>query len=260
MKKLTLILLGVLLAAGSAVAGTGPQGVEYTPHNLSSGADDFWYATYKANNEDEICIFCHTPHGGTLSGPLWNRDLTPHSGYTHYSSDTLSTAGGLDNSSRTVNDESLLCLACHDGSIGVGDNLLNPGSVTPSNSTTKIQIGWNSDLGLSVPGPQIGSSYDGLRASTASNTDLSDDHPISFSYSAVVLDKPGTLNADADDDNYIGGMRLYGVNKNVECATCHDPHVNYFVDGGFPGADADYDPFLAVPNTGSSMCLACHIK
>lgn len=251
-KKLTLILLGGLLAVSSVMAGTGPQKVEYTPHNFSSTADNFWFSQYKSTNEDEICVFCHTPHGGSLDGPLWNRDLTPNTGYTHYTSDTLSSAVGASN--RAVNSESLVCLACHDGSIGIGDNLLNPGGVIPDNDTTKIQIGWNANLAISVPGPQIGASLSNL----TSNTDLSDDHPISFSYSAVLADKPGTLNSVASVET--AGLVLFGAGENVECSTCHDPHVSYIVDAAFPGADAAYDPFLAIPNTGSSMCLTCHIK
>lgn len=245
-KKVALICLGVLLTVVSAMAGTGPQKVEYTPHNLSSGADDFWFGMYKATNEDEICVFCHTPHGGSLDGPLWNRDLTPHTGYTHYTSDTLSSTVGASN--RVVNPKSLLCLACHDGSIGVGDNLLNTGGVVPDNDTVKVQTGFG------IPGPQLGASL----ADMASTTDLSDDHPISFSYADVLADKPGTLNPVASVE--ATGMVLFGAGENVECSTCHDPHVSYIVDAAFPGADADYDPFLAIPNTASGMCLACHIK
>lgn len=33
----------------------------------------------------------------------------------------------------------------------------------------------------------------------------------------------------------------------VECASCHDPHT----------ANAT---FLRIPNSGSAVCLACHVK
>lgn len=256
MRTLIFIILVLLLAAGAAVAGTGPQKIQNTIHNFSSTA--YYDGLYNAGNEDEICVFCHTPHGGSLDGPLWNRDLTPHTGYTHYSSESLSTVGGLSDDTRTVNSESLLCLSCHDGTISMGDNLLNTSGVIPDNDIGyMVQLGWNNVLGVVVPGPQVGASYDGLQGATTSHTDLSDDHPISFSYSAVQAARPLTLNADVDGK--IGGMVLFGVDKNVECATCHDPHVNYDTDVDV-AADPLYDPFLAIPNTNSGMCLACHIK
>jgi len=34
----------------------------------------------------------------------------------------------------------------------------------------------------------------------------------------------------------------------VECASCHDPHVS------------DTLTFLRMDNTGSALCLACHVK
>jgi hypothetical protein len=49
------------------------------------------------------------------------------------------------------------------------------------------------------------------------------------------------------------GVRFFGATNFVECSTCHDPHVDYFTA-------PDYTPFLITPNTGSNLCLACHIK
>jgi putative hemolysin len=78
----------LLLFQASAVAVMGPQGVANTAHNLSSqdgGTLDY----YVSDNEDEICIFCHTPHGGSLDGPLWNRSSPGNSTFTHYTTATL---------------------------------------------------------------------------------------------------------------------------------------------------------------------------
>ncbi len=247
MRSISLTLLLSLLLSLPVFAGTGPQDIANTPHNLTASNPDFLIAiTYGATNEDEICVFCHTPHGGALNGPLWNRDVSSISGaaqYTHYTSATLSSAVGAAN--RAVNDESLLCLSCHDGSIGVGDSLLNTGGVTPDNTAVKVQPGF------SGPGPRIGGSI----ADTNDTVDLSDDHPISFSYSAVLADKPGTLRSVSHVEDT--GMVLFGGSETVECSTCHDPHVSYITAYG---GDADYDPFLSIPNSGSDMCLSCHIK
>jgi len=73
----------LLLFQAPAFAVMGPQGVSKTAHNLSSqdgGTLDY----YVSDNEDEICIFCHTPHGGSLDGPLWNRSSPDNASFTHY--------------------------------------------------------------------------------------------------------------------------------------------------------------------------------
>ncbi|HEY5673961.1 MAG TPA: hypothetical protein VIR78_09670 [Malonomonas sp.] len=249
MKKLTLLLLGLLLTAGPVWAAKVSD-VYNTKHNLASTQPNpFWNAAYSALNVDEVCIFCHTPHGGSLDGPLWNRDLSaisPAAVFTHYSSETLSTTVGASN--RAVNKQSLLCLSCHDGSIGVGDNLINNGGTVPDNTGAFFKVILDPD-GIS-PGKRTGAA----RGNLLSTTDLSDDHPISFNYPDVFADatNAGALHTVVDIE--AADLVLYnGASKTVECVTCHDPHVDSSVD-------ADYKPFLRVPNTGSAMCLACHIK
>ncbi len=186
MSRLVLIIITVLLlAAGSAFAGTGAADVANTPHNLSwaSYPGDFTY-TYAADNstETEICVYCHTPHGGTLDAPLWNRNLDAQGlrakSYQTYVGVEMALLGiGV---SRTINKESLICLSCHDGSIGVGDIINNAGNGTPKPSNAGVMItgpGFGSN-----PGVRIGASG----ADMAGTNDLRDDHPISFSYAAVL--------------------------------------------------------------------------
>ncbi len=259
MIKTTLISIAVLLVSVSmALAGTGPANVSNTPHNLSSASypGDFMY-TYAAGvgNEDQVCVFCHTPHGGSLDAPLWNRDLSSLQGagvFTHYTSSTLSSTVGV--STRGVNPESLMCLSCHDGSIGMGDSLYNTSNTTgtPDNNIVKMQAGFGN------PGPRIGASIANMPSGldpAAGTGDLSDDHPISFSYTAAYGDATNAGDLHLVGDVEAAGLALFGAGKNLECATCHDPHVDYLNP-----ANAAYDPFLAIPNTGSDMCLTCHIK
>ncbi|HLO64519.1 MAG TPA: hypothetical protein VK165_16290, partial [Azonexus sp.] len=76
-----------------------------TKHNLSAAADSSAYTNptagagtvptrnIKATTETQICVFCHTPHGGSTSTkPLWNRKAAG-AGYTQsyvmYDSSTL---------------------------------------------------------------------------------------------------------------------------------------------------------------------------
>jgi len=249
--KNILILAILLLGATTAFAANGDKSwIFVTPHNLSSqpiGGTDPYVDTV----EDQLCVFCHTPHGGTLDAPLWNRDLSSLQGasvFQHYASNTLSSTVGA--ASRAVNAESLTCLSCHDGSISVGDSLVNASvNGTPSLVNTDIVLGLDGG-----PGARTGASRALMDAGDLDPTgDLRDDHPISFSYTLAYGDPTNTGDLKLATEVEAAGLTLFGTGKNVECATCHDPHVNYIQ---YP----EFTPFLAMTNSGSAMCLSCHIK
>lgn len=271
-------ILGILLLAllcQPVFAVRGPAGVAAGLHNLSeSGADpNFPFFPWGApgtspyrTDEDQICVFCHTPHGGSLTGPLWNR-TNPGSTWTHYNSASMSTYLKGLSVSRVIENESLLCMSCHDGSISVNHVLNLPndrsGALIATGGTA---LGSGTDTLIitlgGAPGPRIGESA----ANPGGPGDLSDDHPISFSYTGVLGSdeyttgsKVGELHIVADAE--AAGVRFFdgGVtgDDRVECSSCHDPHVNYNID---QGGDANYAPFLITPNNGSAMCLACHNK
>jgi predicted CXXCH cytochrome family protein len=76
-------------------------------------------------------------------------------------------------------------------------------------------------------------------------TDLSDDHPVSFAYTAALaaarggeLVSPATLT---------GRIKL-DASGQMQCTACHDPH------------DDTNGKFLVVPNQASALCQACHVK
>lgn len=231
--------------------------VSGTRHNLSSTSVNIPGGNfYMATTEDEVCIYCHTPHGGTLNTPLWNRAL-PTGAFTHYTSTTLTSSVGLSN--RAVNPESLLCMSCHDGAVAMNSiiNNSNRTAAAPDNSGNIIPQ-------FFTTGGAIGDIMNASGFGTQGQSrNLSDDHPISFSYSLAYDDvtNSGMLHTVADART--AGLRFFGpdisaVNGNrVECSSCHDPHVNYETANG---GDAAYTPFLVRNNTGSSLCLACHIK
>ena len=74
--------------------------------------------------------------------------------------------------------------------------------------------------------------------------DLSNDHPISVTY-----DTGADAAFHAAASGKVGTLPLYGASKNqVECATCHSVH------------DTTNIPFLRVANSGSALCMTCHIK
>lgn len=254
-KTATTILLGAIAGlsflATPALAVRGPQNVSRTVHNLSSN-DGGFYDQYVSDNEEGVCIFCHTPHGGSLNGPLWNRSLPNHA-FTHYNSATLSSKVGAVG--RPVSDESLLCLACHDGSIALNmvintSNDVGPPTINGGDTFMAFFAG--------VIGGFIGKSPQ--NDDPTNHGDLTDDHPISFSYQEVQEFEPDGLHSVGNA--IAGGVRFFGSDYRVECSSCHDPHVNYdsLIPEDDPMSDERYRPFLITPNSGSVLCLACHDK
>ncbi|MCC6206735.1 MAG: hypothetical protein IT488_01075, partial [Gammaproteobacteria bacterium] len=200
--------------------------------------------TASATSESQICAFCHTPHGATpeLKAPLWNRQLSQAT-YVPYDSTSLDTTdlgqpGG----------KSKLCLSCHDGTIALGTvNVLN--RTDHLNQPIAFTGTSNSPAG-SIP--------EGLGSTTGFTrrigVDLTNDHPISFTYDSAQAARDGELYDPAiphqrvyertrisapdaaqpamPQGNYLPLERdVSGAGPKVECISCHDPHIRSDVPG-----------------------------
>lgn len=202
-----------ILAVGLMLLGSvGPalSEVSTTKHNLSVSGP----GTVKAGSETQICIFCHTPHNASPSAPLWNR-RNPGGSYIPYASSTAKANAGQPTGA------SLTCLSCHDGTIALGDVLSRATPISMAGSS--VMPPGNSNLG----------------------TDLSDDHPISITYSSSLAAAHG--GELADPATLTGKVKL-DANGQMQCTACHDPHN-----------DAN-GKFLVMANTASALCLTCHAK
>ncbi|HUB25980.1 MAG TPA: cytochrome c3 family protein [Tepidisphaeraceae bacterium] len=205
------VIFALLLTTGFAVAQT-PQAassVVRSPHNLSASGP----GKIKAASEQEVCIFCHTPHNASTIQPLWNREL-PEQSYRIYSSATLIAQPGQPTGS------SKLCLSCHDGTIALGNVISRSQSIN-----------------------LIGTSGTIPQGATNLGTDLSGDHPISFTYDANLAAKNGHL----ADPNLLA-PRVHLENGQVQCTSCHDPH------------DDSRGNFLVMDNSRSQLCQTCHTR
>lgn len=216
---------GVLVAALAIPATLRAQdNITITRHNFSTlSGRNAAFTSISAGVADygEICVYCHTPHGGQTGAPLWNRSFGAGP-YTMYSSPTIDMVIGA-----TPGDVSLACLSCHDGTIGI-DVITNPpnGSAATSIGTTMS--------GLFPSGPNALKNL---------GTDLRNDHPIGVTFS--------TLDAAFNTQASIvaAGLRFFGAGADrVECATCHNPH------------SSANPPFLRRSNSASQLCITCHIK
>jgi predicted CXXCH cytochrome family protein len=250
MKQLyVLFSLVMLLAANQALAQQG-KSIEYSKHNLSASGP----GSIRASAEQEVCIFCHTPHNASPIQPMWNRN-NPVSAYVVYSSQSLDATPGQPTGS------SKLCLSCHDGSIAVGSVLSRDQEISMAGGIHTLPAG-RSNLG----------------------TDLSDDHPVSFRYDTalaskdlklkdpaqlplqVKLDKAGELQCtschDAHDDSN-GAFLVMDNSTSQLCASCHrisdttvTNHVN--CNSCHVSHSSPSGPYLLTGTNLSDTCLKCH--
>jgi predicted CXXCH cytochrome family protein len=184
MKKVLVLAAAIALFATPALAA-----ITGTKHDLS-----VTNATTYNGSSDEICVYCHTPHGADTTianAPLWNRSKA----------DATAIYSGLDiNASISLGkvnaSDAPLCLSCHDGS-SLTDALNNP--------------------------PNAGGGNPGINITSDANLgkDLSDDHPIGFNYDATLVAADGELVAAPVD------VKFFGDDGNeMWCSSCHDVHSN----------------------------------
>jgi predicted CXXCH cytochrome family protein len=243
---------GYLLAILAALILTVPVSAQNTsviaggPHDLSGGSA---LRNANATINGQTCIFCHTPHGGGNTIPLWNRSSPSGAAYQLY---TSTTTDSTTTSAQVASSVSGACLSCHDGTIAV-DVL--------------------ADVNGLAFGPAVSFTRQGTAKSTYSaagtgsnnvmtgglpflGTDLRNDHPVAIIYETARAATPSEFVTQALSGVKIqvganAPLPLFGTstaNARVECASCHNAHNNALGN------------FLRKANTGSAICLSCHIK
>ncbi len=220
-KKLFSYLLIIILYADLFFA----KSILNSKHNLSVSSPGI----VKAYKEEEVCIFCHTPHSGNTEKPLWNRHNSKAEAYIFAPSQYLASR-----TPEMPDGVSKLCLSCHDGTVAIG-NLINIRGKSQTIPTT----------------------YDFLQESTGLiGTDLSGSHIISIPFDENLIFQwknifrrdclrlPIRKEIPLPPTNYIGEKK-----PGIQCTTCHDPH------------DDERGKFLRLgaPDNYSELCEACHI-
>jgi len=214
MKKMVLLVLAAMLLATPALALIDNSGHDIPATIGGAGG---------AN--DEICVFCHTPHGANATftgGPLWNRNASATVLVGQYSSATLNATISTN---YTLIDAAA-CLTCHDGTQAM-NALVNP-----------------PNTGLA--GANYANNLDNTTKDLGSNMD--NDHPVNFDYNAVAtadteIEPYATLNPIIQN-----GFKKVGATNIMQCSTCHDVHNTV-------GSD-----LILINNAGSNLCRECHIK
>lgn len=182
---------------------------------------------------NEPCAFCHTPHSANtaINAPLWNKRIDSSVSFQVYSSSTMNTV-----CANPPSGVSLACLSCHDG-VNAEDlhglvNAPGPGNPSyPGKCTSCHSI---------EPGESLMQRV---------GTDLTNDHPISMPYPTPAQDP--FFHLPPDPQKGWGGSSSNDVKlfaSRVECPSCHKVH------------DPSIAPFLRKSNSGSALCLTCHLK
>jgi predicted CXXCH cytochrome family protein len=202
----------VLLLLGISGAATRAQitGDALGVHNLGPGS-----SSPITGSRSDACAYCHAPHSGLNTG-LWNQKLTTQS-YSTYTSNTgkniatQPTLGGVSNQ----------CLSCHDGTVAVGATVAY-GQVT---------------------------THGAMKLSDVFGSNMQSSHP----FSLVVplkdsIDLAASLVGSGKTVDATGAVTL--INGNVECTSCHNPHVQ--------AKDPVSQNFLVKDSSNGQLCLACH--
>ncbi len=258
---LVTFVVGVL---SSSLAMAAVNNVANSKHNFTAAGSTGAYHD-AANVQPQVCVYCHTPHNAGQARLLWNKASGAATAFRLYTS-----SGTLSNTVRTAsslsaNSPSLLCLSCHDGktamnvlhSSGKGGDATAagfPGSKFAFGNAPIVMEGPLWVFGTYIPGAAVGDAV----SQGGNGDDLTNDHPIGFSYTGVLSDNAArSSNAINDlttvDTKSSSRIRFFGSSNKVECSTCHDPHVDN-------ANNPTLNPFLVMSNTGSALCLACHNK
>jgi hypothetical protein len=239
-----------------------------------------------AVEENQICVFCHTPHGANtiniggpgdqVNAPLWNRNLSGAQYQVYGSNIGASGTASVDADIPQPNGVSKLCLSCHDGTLAIGAvNVLNG-----TTRSTPLAMQGTGVGGEMPPGMGDLSGY-----TRHLGTNLTNDHPISMVYDENLVAQDGELRAPENEETiYVRRLEpLPGGNAKatahleptaqsttgglVQCSSCHDPHIrdtnvpnikflrlNRLQTTEHPLSDQNFSAQYDI------ICLACHEK
>lgn len=211
--KLRFLLACILSGLAIGTARAQVNGDVIGMHDLSPGG-----GSPIQGSRPGSCTYCHVPHSANGNmAPLWNQTLSTATYQTY----TSTTYVNHNNQQMPLGSDSGLCLSCHDGTVAVADTVLFGQMPTRGN--------WN-------PGDNFG-------------TQLQSSHPFSLVKPLQDnIDLIATLVSQGKTGDKTGAVQL--VMGNVECTSCHSPHVQ--------AIDKLSMNFLVRDSSNGQLCLACH--
>jgi hypothetical protein len=232
-----LALACALLFVGANVAnaqftGSAHDFSDGVTHNTDSADETVW------NPTADKCNVCHEAHTRQVANPLWHRNMSISPTFVVYGealpSKTLDAGTPDQPTGNTV-----LCLTCHDGTVGLD------------------QYGW-----ANVFGPATGGTT-GYVPMHPYNGNIGGTHPVSFVYDDALALTDGFLAYPSTDVvpsgivSFNGVATLFGTiddallddGGRLECSSCHDVHNKWGLSHQ-----------LNVPYDQSAICETCHKK
>lgn len=283
-------IVGTLATLDQADAAATVTGIRNTRHNLGTGGPTGNNSFDGTAEVCVFCHTPHGAATGAGNPPLWNKALPtgPYQVYNTSVSSTIDGATATDGvGSGAIGSVSIACLSCHDGTQAMNNFINQPGSGGYNAGGATMTGIWTAGTGPTPVDPATGRLANGATNIANLGTDLRNDHPIGIQYCGGGInggDGTGTCR-DSDfntpSSTTIAGTRVFwvetggngtrnktdmilynrdfgasaapsGTGPSVECASCHDPHVEN-VGNSNP-------TFLRISNAQSAVCLACHVK
>jgi predicted CXXCH cytochrome family protein len=208
----TFWLISILLVLTTGAYAQTTTGDVLGAHNMSPSGPG------PVKGQMDACLYCHAPHSGvqTPNAALWSQTLSAQT-YTDYSSTTMHNT----TQQTALGGSSSLCLSCHDGTVAIGQTQpYGQQSMTGSMNTSDL-------FGATLQGS----------------------HP--FSLKLPMVDSPDLVPAlTATHTTADPSKAVTLVNNNVECTSCHSPHVQ--------AIDKVSQNFLVRDGSSGQLCLACH--
>ena len=208
--RLRLFLLALIFLLSGAALSAQISGDAMGVHNLGPGS-----TSPVTGARPDSCAYCHAPHSGLNTG-LWNQKLTTQT-YTMYSSGTAKNTS----TNPVLGSASNQCLSCHDGPVAVGTTVAY-GQVT---------------------------THGTMNAQDVFGSNMQSSHPFSLTLPLKDnIDLAASLAGNGKTADPTGAVKL--INGNVECTSCHDPHIQ--------AKDKVSQNFLVKDGSNGQLCLACH--
>ena len=266
----SLVICAALLVPGTLLA----QGIRNSDHDLSNSST----ATLKNQNaaNNQICIYCHTPHKAQSTQFLWNHSPTANVAWNwgnDLDGNALTTTTTGTPLPTTLRSGSKRCLGCHDGSVALGDvsNAADgaagivsgfasivgltdaAGKLTDATHTIGVSgaMGGNHPVSIPYAGQ---SGYNGIVSKAVADNAIGGYFTVTtagcVSTTGVCTTAPATDGRNGAAINLIPNVAGGTTNLGVECSTCHEPH-NKFGFMAFGRVDV---------TNASGLCRSCHNK
>ena len=258
------------------------QGIRNSDHDLSFSSTGTIHDTLATQNQ--ICIFCHTPHKAPSTQLAWNHNGTLATSWqwgTDLDGAALTRTSFGTPLPTTLRSSSKRCLGCHDGSVALGD-VFNAGDGAAGIIPGLASIpGFTDAAGRLIDATHIiGGPVAGTVGAMGGNHPISIPYAGQTGYNGLNSLVPASLLGDVIGGYYsvstAGCTSTTGVcttaplsdgrngaainlipntpgtttNVGVECATCHEPHNRF----GF-----DFFTRVDIRNA-SGLCRSCHNK